>query len=65
MKGERYDQAEQNKPNVLFIIGDDIGGSNFHFTTRRASKHLITLAALLWPTFQCSVDPSHNSRPEW
>ena len=32
---------------------------------RRASKHLITLAALLWPTFQCSVDRSHNSRPEW
>src|SRR5215468_5167609 len=22
-------------------------------------------AALLWPTLQCSVDPSHNSRPEW
>jgi hypothetical protein len=35
------------------------------FTTRRASKHPITLAALLWPTLQCSVDPFHNSRPEW
>jgi hypothetical protein len=35
------------------------------FTTRRATKHLIILAALLWPTLQWSVDPSHNSRPEW
>jgi len=66
------------KENVLDDESEGVGSGQVNNTGRTKAMDakpfqmsfalcLLTFftAALLWPTLQCSVDPSHNSRPEW